>query len=117
MIDKLDMILERHKKVEQKLLSEIKDNSEFIKISKEYAHLKPVVEVITKFKKIKNEITSLKSIISSGDKELQEIANLELENEEKALKEAEYQVQIALLPKDEDDERNAILEKIGRAHV
>jgi peptide chain release factor 1 len=108
--DKFDIILERHKKIEEQLSGEIKNQEEFVKVSKDYSNLKPIVEEILKFKKIQEEIKGLEEILKSGDKDLTEMAEGELPPQQEALKKAEYDVKVALLPKDEDDERNAILE-------
>jgi peptide chain release factor 1 len=107
---KFNIILEKHRKLEGLLSSEIKDQNEFVKISKEYSELKPIVEEIEKYNLINEEISSLKEMLTSDDKEIVALASEELPEKEKSLKNAEYNVKVALLPKDEDDERNAILE-------
>jgi peptide chain release factor 1 len=109
-VEKFGMILEKHKRLEESLSSDIKDQVEFVKISKEYSDLKPIVELIERYKNIEKEILDLKELSSSDDREMVSFVSAELLNAEKSLKDAEYNVKVALLPKDVNDERNAILE-------
>jgi peptide chain release factor 1 len=110
MSEKLKSILLRSEELEKKLFSLNQNPKEISKISKEYSDLKPIVELINKLQNIEKEITSLTEIIKSKDIDLIDFANQELEMQATLKKEVEHQINVALLPKDEDDERNAILE-------
>src|SRR6185312_8968049 len=77
-------------------------------LSREYAELKPVVEEIARYRALladREEAGRLRA-----DPEMRELAEEELARIAEALPEAERALQVALLPKDEADERSAILE-------
>lgn len=111
-IDNLDKIITRHQELSSKLSSGNLSGDEFAKISKELSDLEPIVEKIIKYKNAKKEIADLTTIISDSknDPEVKEMATEELGALEELLPEIEKAVQIALLPKDEADKKNAILE-------
>ncbi|MEK6733935.1 MAG: peptide chain release factor 1 [Pseudomonadota bacterium] len=81
---------------------------EFVKLSKEYADLGPKFTKINDYLNAVNSIKDLKLLLS--DPEMKELAELELHETEEKLPELEKAVKISLLPKDKDDEKNAILE-------
>jgi peptide chain release factor 1 len=81
---------------------------EFIKLSKEYADLGPVIEKINDYLAANNSIKELEILIN--DPEMKELAELELEELKTQLPILERIVKLALLPKDKDDDKNAILE-------
>lgn len=81
---------------------------EFVKLSKEYADLGPVIEKINDYLAANNSIKELEILIN--DPEMKELAELELEELKTQLPILERIVKLALLPKDKDDDKNAILE-------
>jgi peptide chain release factor 1 len=83
---------------------------EFVSLSKEYARLEPVVAAVTQYQKLVAEIDDLKSIIGGTDDEMKELAEAELPELEEILPEAQQELEIMLLPKDEADDMNVILE-------
>ena len=83
---------------------------EFVSLTKEYARLEPVVVVITRYQKLIAEIDDLKSIIGDGDEEMKELAEAELIELEEKLRDVQKELEIMLLPKDEADDMNVILE-------
>lgn len=110
---KLDKILKRHAELRDSLASgDVSDASEFAKTSKEYSDLTPVAEAITNLQRLENEIRDLKALLadSNTDAEMRALAELELPELEAELPEQEHNIKVLLLPKDADDERNAILE-------
>jgi peptide chain release factor 1 len=110
---KLQSILNKHKELAERLGDPEKlSQDEFIKVSKEYSHLGPLAEQITNLQNKTSEINDLEEIISSedSDSEMKELAIEELSELKKQLPELEQQIKIALLPKDEADAKNAILE-------
>ena len=80
----------------------------FVKASREYAALSPVVEVIDVFQTAMQEKEDLESLLE--DPEMKNMAYEDLRALEKKIPEIEQQLRIALLPKDEADTKNAILE-------
>jgi peptide chain release factor 1 len=92
-------------------LSQGLSGDEFVKASKEYSQLEPIVEKINLYIKAKGELEGLKSIIKEEkDIEMKSMAESELHDVQEKVELLERNVKIALLPKDEADEKNAIIE-------
>lgn len=110
-IDNLDKIITKHSDLSEKLGTGV-SGEEFIKMSKEFANLSPIVEKIVAYKSSIKEIAELKEITSDpmSDAEMKEMASSELMELESALPGLEHAVKISLLPKDAADEKNAIIE-------
>jgi peptide chain release factor 1 len=91
----------------QKLSSE-----EFVRLSKEHAELKPIIDSIVAWKAAAKELADLEDIVDdrSADPEMRALAEDEIHDVRKRVHELENQVRIELLPKDAADEKNAILE-------
>ena len=107
--DRLDAILARAEILQEKMNGELPPQ-EFVSLSKEYARLEPVVAAIKRYQKLIAEIDDLKSIIGGGDEEMNELAEAELTELEKKLPDVQIELEIMLLPKDEADDMNVILE-------
>ena len=107
--DRLDAILARAEILQEKMNGELPPQ-EFVSLTKEYARLEPVVVVITRYQKLIAEIDDLKSIIGDGDEEMKELAEAELIELEEKLRDVQKELEIMLLPKDEADDMNVILE-------
>ena len=107
--DRLDAILARAEILQEKMNGELPPQ-EFVSLSKEYARLEPVVAAITRYQKLIAEIDDLKSIIGGGDEEMKELAEAELIELEEKLPDVQKELEIMLLPKDEADDMNVILE-------
>ena len=107
--DRLDAILARAEILQEKMNGELPPQ-EFVSLSKEYARLEPVVAVITRYQKLIAEIEDLKSIICGGDEEMKELAEAELADLEEKIPDVQKELEIMLLPKDEADDMNVILE-------
>ena len=107
--DRLDAILARAEILQEKMNGELPPQ-EFVSLTKEYARLEPVVAVITRYQKLIAEIDDLKSIIGDGDEEMKELAEAELIELEEKLRDVQKELEIMLLPKDEADDMNVILE-------
>lgn len=107
--DRLDAILARAEILQEKMNGELPPQ-EFVSLSKEYARLEPVVAVITRYQKLIAEIDDLKSIIGGGDEEMNELAEAELTELAEKLPDVQIELEIMLLPKDEADDMNVILE-------
>ena len=107
--DRLDAILARAEILQEKMNGELPPQ-EFVSLSKEYARLEPVVVAITRYQKLIAEIDDLKSIICGGDEEMKELADAELAELEEKLPDVQKELEIMLLPKDEADDMNVILE-------
>lgn len=111
--DNLQKIIERHKYVGNKISQpDALGRDEFVNLSKEYSDLAPIVEKINLYVSKLKEQQDLEDMLNSPDidKDMKSMAEEELEALEKTMPDLEKQVKLALLPKDADDEKNAILE-------
>ncbi|MGE4349019.1 MAG: peptide chain release factor 1 [Candidatus Berkiella sp.] len=110
---KLENIKERHEEISA-LLSEssvIQDQKKFRDLSKEYSDLMPIVEVFSSYLKIKSDLVSAELMLKEEtDKELKAMAEEEIEQATEQLEKTEKKLQILLLPKDPDDNKNIYLE-------
>lgn len=105
---KFASLVGRHEELAALMSAGNLSGDEFTKLSVEYAELSPVVEVIQEFQSAQQEREDLKEMLN--DPEMKDIAQEELVALEKKLPELEHQIKLALIPKDEDDKKNAILE-------
>jgi len=109
----LSQVVNRHEELAA-LMSDASslDASQFTKMSKEYAELTPVVEAVTILRGAQDEIEECAQLMADPDcdAEMKELAEAEFHDLKKRIPELEREVQLMLLPKDEADEKNAILE-------
>ncbi len=110
-IDNLDRILVKSEDLSAKLATGVVGD-DFVKISKEFSDLTPIVEKIIQYKNSTREISELKEMLSdpSMDPEMKEMAESELATLETGLPTLERSVKVSLLPKDAADDKNAIIE-------
>ena len=109
----LDKVATRHEELGAKLAqADVAASKDFVKLSKEYAELTPVVAAITDLKNIKGEIEDLNALVADPDNdgEMRTMAEEELTVLKDKLPSLEQEIKMLLLPKDEADEKNAILE-------
>ncbi|MBM3548736.1 MAG: peptide chain release factor 1 [Alphaproteobacteria bacterium] len=109
--DKLESVVKRHKELGEALSSGVVGDS-FARQSKEYSDLGPIVAGIEEWRKARAEAADLDALIAdpTTDKEMQALAESERATLAEKLPKLERSVQVMLLPKDEADEKNAILE-------
>jgi peptide chain release factor 1 len=107
----LGQLVRRHAELRDALGGSGLTGVDFARLSKEYSDLSPIVDGIDALHRARDELTSLSDLVqSSEDAELKALAEDELQTLRERLPELERQVTLALLPKDADDARNAILE-------
>tara|TARA_Y100000996_G_C22554903_1_gene655171 strand:- start:264 stop:1343 length:1080 start_codon:yes stop_codon:yes gene_type:complete len=91
--------------------SENLENKYIIQINKDLAKLEPIIDLSNSIDKLNHEIKGYKDILENeNDEDLRDIAKSELPFYEKELETKNKELLIALLPKDEADEKNVILE-------
>lgn len=110
--DTFNKVVARHDELRDALAAGLADSGEFARLSKEYADLTPIAEAIGELKKAKAEAIDLAQMIADpdGDPEMKAMAEEEFRDLSKRIPDFERRVQVSLLPKDEADEKNAILE-------
>src|SRR5690606_2467795 len=84
----------------------------FAKLSKEFSELDPLITVIHKLRAAQQEQRDLQDLArdASADREMKAMAAEELEELKPRISALEHELKLLLLPKDEADERSAILE-------
>ncbi len=109
--DQFVNILEKYNKIEDSL-NKMENNSSdnLIRLNKEYAELKPIVDKIEEYKKEKSEISNLNILIKDTDQEIIKIAEAELIEKKNLIKILENELLRLLIPKDINDTKNSILE-------
>ena len=89
----------------------ISDVKKFVKINKEYKTLEPIVEAYKKYSNLLSNIDSAKEILAEEkDEEMREMAKEELEELSGMVDPMEEEIKILLIPKDPEDDKNAIVE-------
>ncbi len=107
----LGQLVRRHAELRDALGGTGLTGADFARLSKEHSDLTPIVDGIDALRRARDEFASLTDLAqSSEDAELKELAEDELRALRERLPALEQRVKLALLPKDADDERNAILE-------
>jgi peptide chain release factor 1 len=94
-------------------LQELMNNAggqNFVQLSKEFAELGPIVAEIQKLRQVQQELDEAKALASSGDSDMRALAEDEARRLTAEAREREEKVRLSLLPKDEADAKNAILE-------
>lgn len=108
---KLDALIARHAALERDLAAAMPAEA-YVKMSREFAELAPVVEAVQSYRAAQRELEGVESMIEdpSTDAEMRAIAAAERPELEARRASLEQQLRLALLPKDAMDERNVILE-------
>ncbi|MGA1846425.1 peptide chain release factor 1 [Deferribacter abyssi] len=112
MFHKLDEVVEKYNILTEKLSDPniMSDNKVYQQIAKEHAELKPIIEKYQEYKKVEQDLLEAKQILESGDKELKELAEMEIEEGKDLLEKLEQELKLLLVPKDPYDEKNIYLE-------
>ena len=110
--EKLANVVNRYNELEALIIAPDLSSDEMVKMNKELASLAPVVEAIKQFNCLEQNLKDAKEMMndSSLDSEMKKLAEEEYLEIKEALPEKEKEIKILLLPKDDDDEKNAILE-------
>lgn len=117
MFERLEAILERYEKINEMMADPaiVTDIKKLTELSKEQRGLEETVNVYTEYKEIAASIEDLKEMAKDSDPEISEMAEMELEELKPRLPELEARLEILLIPKDPNDEKNVIVEIRGAA--
>jgi peptide chain release factor 1 len=112
MLDKLEAIKARFDELGVALTNPdiIVDNKKFGQLSKEYRSLEKIVLAYNDYKKILDDIEFYREALNGTDEEMRELAKAELPPIEEKLTVMENSIRQMLIPKDPQDDKNAILE-------
>ncbi len=104
-------ILDKYKKIENSLNNMEETSSEnLIRLNREYAELKPIVDKIAEYEIEKKDIFNLNELLKDSDQEITKMAEKELVEKKNSLKFLEQELLKLLIPKDINDSKNSILE-------
>jgi peptide chain release factor 1 len=112
-IEKLNQIVIRHDELQNSLSQQNNmDSQELQRVSKEFAELIDIVKTYKEFQKMTNEAQELAEIIAEPaiEAEIKSMAEAEFYEYKQLIYVKKNELQLKLLPKDEADEKNAILE-------
>ena len=118
MFDKLEDLVARFEEVLNELSEPgvTGDQAHFQRLMKEQSDLAPIVELYRKYKEAQETIQdSLAILDEESDEEMRELAKEEMNEAKASIPEMEEQLKILLLPKDENDDKNVVVEIRGGA--
>ncbi|SHE93039.1 peptide chain release factor 1 [Vibrio gazogenes] len=111
-LQKLETLAERYEEV-QHLLGDpdiIGDQNRFRALSKEYSQLEEVTQCFQAYQQAQEDLVAAEEMAKEDDAEMQEMAQEEIEAAQASIEQLTDTLQILLLPKDPNDERNCFLE-------
>ena len=113
LLEKLGAIKIRFDEVSQQITDPdvISDMKRFIKLNKEYKDLEPLIEAYHTYKNILDNIQSAQELLEEEkDEEMRDMAKMELDEQAEKKIALEEEIKVLLIPKDPQDEKNAVLE-------
>ncbi len=112
MLDKLEAIKAKFDDIGVALTNPeiVANNKRFSQLSKEYRSLEKVVNAFTQYKRLLSDIEFNREALMGDDEELRELAKMETTDLEQQKETLEKQIRNMLIPKDPQDDKNAILE-------
>ena len=115
-LNRLDGLKLKYEETGQKLTDPevIADVKQFVQLNKEYKELKPIIETSERYCTAVNNLREAKDILANEkDEDLREMAREEVAELEPAIDRLEEEIKLLLIPKDPQDEKNAIVEIRG----
>ncbi len=112
MLDKLEAIKAKYDNMGVSLTNPdvIRDNKKFGALSKEYRSLEKIVTAYHNYTKVLDDLAFNKEVLNSDDTEMRDMAKAELPELEATKEQLEASIRQLLIPKDPQDDKNAILE-------
>ena len=112
MLDRLDAIKAKCDDISVSLSNPavVNDNKRFSQLSKEYRSLEKIVVLANQYRRLLSDLEFNREALMGDDDELRDLAKMETADLEKLKEELEKQIRNKLIPKDPQDDKNAILE-------
>ena len=112
MLDKLKTIKNRYDEVTAKLVSPevLNDNKEYVRLAKEHKNLEPIVEKYKEYEKVFHDLTEAEQMVKIETGEMKELLEEEILQAKEKIAKIEEDIKILLIPKDENDDKNVIVE-------
>ena len=111
-LSKVQDLISKHSKLEKELSSQEIDKKSFAEKSKEYSDLNDIIKEAVSYFNFQKNKDELEKLINdnNSDKEMKDLAISELNELEKNNESNEKKIKLFLLPKDEADTKNAMIE-------
>ena len=113
MLDKLNIVKQRFDEVSDLIIQPdiISDQKKYIPLSKEYKDLKELMVKRDEYISLTNNLEEAEEIIKDGsDKEMLEMAKMQMEEAKERIPQLEEEIRFMLIPKDPEDAKNAVVE-------
>ena len=119
MFDKLVEVKRRYEEINRLLMdpSVINDNARYKNLMKEYKNLTPLIEKFDEYTQAKDNFEEAKAMLDEGglEPDFKEMVRMQYEESKEQMEVFSQELKILLLPKDENDDRNVIIEIRGGA--
>jgi len=111
-LDKIRAIREKLEELDRQMSDPqiARDQRQMRELAKERSELAPVVEAGQEYETLANDLEEAESLLHSDDEEMREFANAEKEELDEKVAAARSRLEELMLPKDENDDRNTIIE-------
>ena len=106
---RLEQVIDRFEEVEARM-GAVSDPDEIVRLSKEHAELRPVAEKARELAQARADMKEAEAMMEGDDPDMAELAREEYYDLKERIPDLEDEVQILLLPKDQDDTANAVIE-------
>ena len=113
MLDKLNIVQQRFNEISDLIIQPniISDQKRYIKLNKEYKEFGLIVEKKKLYEELLSNISEAKEICKNeDDKEMIEMASLQLIESKEKITKLEDEIKFLLIPKDPDDSKNVVIE-------
>lgn len=115
-LSKLDGLKAKYEDISRQMTDPdvLSDMKRFVALNKEYKELQPIIEASEQYRTAYNNLQEAKDVLANEkDEEFREMARAEIAELEPHLESLEEQIKLLLIPKDPQDDKNAILEIRG----
>jgi len=112
MFEKLDLIIEKHKALEERLSDPrlVKDRKKFEQTAREHKEISRIVGAFGEWRACSESLEEARTLLNDSDADIRELAKEEAEAREAELSELELRLRRLMLPKDPNDHKNVIIE-------
>ena len=112
LLNRLDQLVDRQEELSALLADPgvIGNQPQFVAYSQEYSELEPVVQLVQRRRELEDDLTELESYLRGVDADLKEMAQTDLPGMRREIQLLEHELQLALVPRDPTDSRNAFVE-------
>ncbi len=117
MFEKLEKAEQNYISMEEAISSPdaASDPAAYAKLMKEYKNQAPVIDCYRRYKQTEKEMKEAGELMNEGDSDMRELAEAEYYEKKELLEKLSSELKVLLLPKDENDDKNVIVEIRGGA--